>query len=46
MASVRFTGTLKENNEQTQLNEIWHFRQLDKGQDWLVGGIQQEVYKP
>jgi predicted lipid-binding transport protein (Tim44 family) len=46
MASVRFTGTLKENNEQTQLDEIWHFRQLDKGQDWLVGGIQQEVYKP
>jgi predicted lipid-binding transport protein (Tim44 family) len=46
MASVRFTGTLKENNEQTQLNELWHFRQLNKDQDWLVGGIQQEVYQP
>lgn len=46
MASVRFTGSLRENNELTQLNEIWHFRQLNKGQDWLVGGIQQEVYQP
>lgn len=46
MVSVRFTGTLKENNEVSSLNEIWHFRQLQKDQDWLVGGIQQEVYQP
>lgn len=43
MASVRFTGTLKENNEPlTQLDEIWHFRQFYNNPNWVVGGIQQQ----
>lgn len=46
MASVRFTGTIKENNEVSSLDEIWHFRQLENSKEWLVGGIQQEVYQP
>lgn len=44
MASVRFTGTIKENDEPlTQLDEIWHFRQFSGNTNWVVGGIQQEV---
>lgn len=44
IASVRFTGSIKENeNPVTALNEIWHFRQFGKSKEWLVGGIQQEV---
>lgn len=43
MASVRFTGTIKENGEPTQLDEIWHFRKFNNNPDWVVGGIQQEV---
>ncbi len=46
IASVRFTGTLKENNQSESLDEIWHFRQMAKDQPWLVGGIQQEVHQP
>ncbi|RUR09521.1 Tim44 domain-containing protein [Legionella sp. km772] len=46
IASVRFTGTIKENNEVNSLDEIWHFRQLENSKEWLVGGIQQEVYQP
>ncbi len=46
IASVHFTGTIKENNEINSLNEIWHFRQLENTNEWLVGGIQQEVYQP
>lgn len=47
MASVRFTGTLKENNDPlTQLDEIWHFRQFYNNANWVVGGIQQEVIEP
>jgi len=42
MASVRFTGTIKENNDPiSQLDEIWHFRQFDNNNEWVVGGIQQ-----
>jgi predicted lipid-binding transport protein (Tim44 family) len=43
---VRFTGSIKENNELNTLNEIWHFRQLENSSEWLVGGIQQDVYQP
>ncbi len=44
IASVRFTGTIKENNDvPTQLDEIWHFRQFFNSKTWVVGGIQQEV---
>ncbi|ARG97750.1 Tim44 domain-containing protein [Legionella micdadei] len=46
MASVRFTGVLNENGEETQLDEIWHFRQFFNSKTWVVGGIQQEVYEP
>lgn len=47
VASVRFTGTIKENNEpMTQLDEIWHFRQFDNTTAWVVGGIQQEIVQP
>lgn len=46
MASVRFTGSIKENDELSQLDEIWHFRQLENNKEWVVGGIQQEVVQP
>jgi predicted lipid-binding transport protein (Tim44 family) len=47
IASVRFTGTIKEDNQPiTQLDEIWHFRQFDDSKEWLVGGIQQDVHQP
>lgn len=46
IASVRFTGTIKENNETNSLDEIWHFRQFGNAKEWLVGGIQQEVFQP
>ena len=46
IASVRFTGLLKENNEQIQLDEIWHFRQFDNKSEWVIGGVQQEVVQP
>lgn len=42
MASVLFTGTIKENDEPiSPLDEIWHFRQFDNSKEWVVGGIQQ-----
>ena len=44
IASVRFTGSIKENNDPVmQLDEIWHFRQFVGNTNWVVGGIQQEV---
>lgn len=47
MASVRFTGSLKENNDPImQLDEIWHFRQFIGNNNWVVGGIQQDVVEP
>jgi predicted lipid-binding transport protein (Tim44 family) len=47
IASVRFTGSIKENEEPiTQLDEIWHFRQFGNNKEWVVGGIQQEVVQP
>lgn len=46
MASVRFTGLIKENDEQSQLDEIWHFRQFEKNSPWVVGGIQQDIVQP
>lgn len=43
IASVRFTGAIKENNDPVmQLDEIWHFRQFGTNKEWVVGGIQQE----
>lgn len=46
IASVQFTGSIKENGEISNLDEIWHFRQFDNSKEWLVGGIQQEIYQP
>ena len=43
IASVRFTGSIKENNDpMVQLDEIWHFRQFAGNSIWVVGGIQQQ----
>ncbi len=47
IASVRFTGSIKENNDPVmQLDEIWHFRQFVGNSKWVVGGIQQEIVEP
>jgi len=47
IASVRFTGSIKENNDPVmQLDEIWHFRQFADNTNWVVVGIQQEVVEP
>ncbi|RUR19962.1 Tim44 domain-containing protein [Legionella sp. km535] len=47
IASVRFTGSIKENDEAiAPLDEIWHFYQFTNSKEWVVGGIQQEVYQP
>ncbi len=47
IASVHFTGSIKENDEAiSPLDEIWHFRQFDGNNKWVVGGIQQEVFQP
>lgn len=47
IASVRFTGTIKENDDAAiPLDEIWHFYQFTNTKDWVVGGIQQEVNQP
>ena len=47
MASVRFTGSIKENDDPiTSLDEIWHFRQFASHKNWVGGGIQQEVVSP
>ncbi|CAM2843196.1 transmembrane protein [Legionella steigerwaltii] len=47
IASVRFTGSIKENDEPiSQLDEIWHFRQFPNSPQWVVGGIQQDVFQP
>jgi predicted lipid-binding transport protein (Tim44 family) len=47
IASVRFTGSIKENNDPImQLDEIWHFRKFFGNSNWVVGGIQQEVVAP
>ncbi len=46
IASVRFTGSIRENNDPaTQLDEIWHFRKFYTNDNWIVGGIQQEVHE-
>jgi predicted lipid-binding transport protein (Tim44 family) len=41
IASVRFSGTLREDDNEVTLNETWHFRKNQQGSDWLVAGIQQ-----
>lgn len=47
IASVHFTGSIKEDDEPiSQLDEIWHFRQFPNSTQWVVGGIQQEVFQP
>ncbi|AWN72535.1 Tim44-like domain-containing protein [Legionella anisa] len=47
IASVHFTGFIKEDDEpMSQLDEIWHFRQFSNSSQWVVGGIQQEVFQP
>ncbi|QBR85148.1 Tim44 domain-containing protein [Legionella israelensis] len=46
VASVHFTGSIKEDEAIIQLDEIWHFYQFTYSNEWLVSGIQQEVYQP
>jgi predicted lipid-binding transport protein (Tim44 family) len=47
LASVRFTGSLKENNDPaTQLNEIWHFCRYVNTNKWVVAGVQQNIVEP
>jgi predicted lipid-binding transport protein (Tim44 family) len=47
IASVRFTGFIKENNAPTSsLDEIWHFRQDINNNAWIVVGIQQKIVAP
>ncbi|WED44050.1 Tim44 domain-containing protein [Legionella cardiaca] len=47
IASVHFTGTIKENNDPiSQLDEIWHFRKFHRTNYWVVGGLQQDVTQP
>lgn len=47
MASVRFTGLVKENNApEISFDEIWHFRQFRNNSTWVVAGLQQEVLQP
>jgi predicted lipid-binding transport protein (Tim44 family) len=42
VASVRFTGVIKENNDPSApFSEIWHFRQFSPMGEWVVGGLQQ-----
>nr|HAT8713521.1 hypothetical protein [Legionella jordanis] len=44
MASVRFTGSIKENTDLVlALDEIWHFRKFNNSSEWVVGGIQQQA---
>lgn len=42
VASVRFTGHLKENGEPTDIEEIWNLVKPKEGKEgWLLAGIQQ-----
>lgn len=41
IASVRFTGVIKENNHSVSLDETWHFRKFVGTTNWVVGGIAQ-----
>lgn len=44
IASVRFTGSIKENEDPvSSLDEIWHFRKFRGMEQWVVGGIQQHT---
>jgi predicted lipid-binding transport protein (Tim44 family) len=40
IATVRFTGKLREETEEVPLNETWHFSK-DGNTRWLVAGVQQ-----
>ncbi|CEK10973.1 Tim44 domain-containing protein [Legionella hackeliae] len=47
IASVRFTGSIKENDDPVStLDEIWHFRKFYGTNAWVVGGLQQEASQP
>ena len=42
IASVHFTGFIKENNEpELVLNEIWTLSQEKEASDWIVAGVKQ-----
>ncbi len=42
VVSVRFTGQIRENGVQSNLNEIWHLeKSISGGAGWRVSGIQQ-----
>jgi predicted lipid-binding transport protein (Tim44 family) len=43
IASVRFSGLIKENSDQaTSFNEVWHFRKDIMSSRWIVAGVQQQ----
>ena len=42
VVSVRFTGTLREDSEQTtSFDEVWHLTKPRHGGGWVLAGIQQ-----
>lgn len=43
VASVRFSGLIKEDSEQAQsFAEVWHFRKEQGSRQWIVAGLQQD----
>lgn len=46
LVSVRFTGSIKEEDSINTLDEIWHFQKSNRDNNWVVAGLQQEVPEP
>lgn len=39
IATVLYRGIVKENDDETQINEMWHFKYIDN--EWKLAGIEQ-----